>query len=364
MRTLRAGLLVLLLQLAAPWAIALNVAFVNPGRSNEAFWLASSQAMQSAADSLGIRLEVLYAEREPKRALEIAQEIAQRPAAKRPDYVILVNEKGTLVESAQALGAAGIKTFAAYSGLLPQERAQWAPRKGLPLLLGSLEPRARDAGYLTARALIQQGLAEKRLAADGKLHMLALAGDRSTPVSIQRNEGLRQALAENPQVELKEQAFGDWRRDLAKEKTQGLLQRYPEAQLLWAASDLMAFGALEALESRERKPGRDMLVSAINTSTEAMQARIDGRFAALAGGHFMTGAWALVMIYDHAQGRDFSDEGLELERPMFMLFSKPEATRFLSRFEGGIGKLDFRPYSKHLNLRLKQYQFGPGALLK
>lgn len=374
MRTLRAALLLLLLQLQLPWASALSVTFVNPGRSDEAFWVAATQATQAAADSLGVKLETLYAEREPKRTLAIAQQIAQRPSALRPDYVILVNEKGTLVESAQTLGAAGIKTFAAYSGLLPQERSHWAPRKGLPLLLGSLEPRGHDAGYLTARALIQQGLAENRLAANGRLQMLAIAGDRSTPTSIQRNEGLRRALAEQPRVELKEQAFGDWSRDLAKEKMQALLLRFPEAQLLWTASDQMAFGAIEALEAHGRKPGRDLLVSSINTSAAALQARIDGQFSALAGGHFMTGAWAMVMIYDHAHGRDFAEEGLEQESSMFILFNPAQAAHFLSRFGQGLGqgqgrgagiaKLDFRPYSKHLNPKLKRYTFSLDALLK
>ncbi|MEJ6006873.1 ABC transporter substrate-binding protein [Paucibacter sp. AS339] len=368
MRMLRAALLLLLLPCMAPWANALNVALINPGRSNEAFWVSASQATQAAADSLGVKLEVLYAEREPARALLIAQQIAQRPSGQRPDYVILVNEKGTLVESAQTLGAAGIKTFAAYSALLPQERAQWAPRKGLPLLIGSLEPRGRDAGYLTARALIQQALAEKRLPSGGRLQMLAIAGDRSTPGSIQRNEGLRQAVAEFPQVELKQAAFADWRRDQARDKMHALSQRHPNAQLLWTASDQMAFGAIDAMEAQGRKPGRDLLLSSINTSTEALQARMDGRFSALAGGHFMTGAWALVMIYDHAHGRDFSDEGLEQVRPMFMLFSPAQAAQFLSRFGQGqspdLSKLDFRPYSKHLNPQLKRYSFGIDAWLK
>lgn len=319
--------------------------------------------MQAAARSLGMELEVLYAERDPKRTLALAQEIARRAPGRRPDYVILVNEKGTLVDSAQALGTAGIRSFAAYSGLLPQERNNWSPRVGLPLLLGSLEPRARDAGYLTARALIELGLQNPHYRRQGMLQFLALAGDRSTPTSIQRNEGMRQAVAEFPQVVLREQVLGDWRRDLARDKVSGLLQRHPDATLLWAASDLMAFGAMDAMEARALKPGQDMLVSAINTSGEAMQARLEGRLSALAGGHFMAGAWAMVMLYDHHRGRDFIDEGLELERPMFMLFDKQQATRFLARFHSGI-RLDFRPYSKALNPQIKRYQFGLEALLK
>ena len=57
-----------------------------------------------------------------------------------------------------------------------------------------------------------------------------------------------------------------------------------------------------------------------------------GRLTALAGGHFIAGAWTLIMIYDyHELGRDFADEGLELERPMFTEFTPLLADRYLQR---------------------------------
>ncbi len=351
-----AGLLLVHATLAQASA---TIAFINPGKPDEPFWLGASQAMQAAARSLDLQLEVLYAERDPARALQLGREIAARP--RRPDYVVLVNEKGTLVENARVLGAAGIKTFAAFSGLLPQERERWAPRKGLPLLLGSLEPQALDAGYLTAQALIKQALATRQ--GQGRLQMLAISGDRSTPVSIQRNEGLRRALAEQPEVELVQQSFADWRRDLAAETMAGMLTRHPQARLLWTGSDLMALGAIDAIEAAGQSPVRDWRIASINTSKAALQAVADGRLKALAGGHFLAGAWALVLLYDHQHGRDFADEGLTLERPMFMLFDRASAQRMLARFGDAMPALDLRPYSKALNPGLKRYRFDIAALL-
>jgi len=345
--------LILWLLLSSLSCHALRVAFINPGRNDEVYWMTASQAMQAAANSLSIGLELRYAQRDPTRSLAIARELAARPAEQRPDYVILVNEKNTLVANAELLGAAGIKSFAAFSGLLPQQRAPWAPRRGLPLLLGSLEPDSQQAGYLTAKALIERGLQEQRQGADGRLHLLALAGDRSTPTSIGRNEGMRQAVAEQAGVVLDQQVFADWRRDLAAAQMQGLLQRHPEASLVWSGNDQMAFGAMEAARAAKRS----LLFAAVNTSKEALQALQDGRLAALAGGHFLAGAWALVMLYDHHQGHDFADEGLEQVRPMFMLFDKSQARRLLARFGQGVPKLDFRPYSKALNPGLKRYRF-------
>ncbi|HLO95511.1 MAG TPA: ABC transporter substrate-binding protein, partial [Burkholderiaceae bacterium] len=304
---MRALLLLFVCSLLALAAQAQRVAFINPGKHDETYWVTAGEAMQQAARSLGQTFEQQFAERDPQRSLQIARELAARPAAQRPDYVVLANEKGTLVESSRILAGAGIRSFAAFSGLLPQERQSWAPREGLPLLIGSLEPQAEDAGYLTARALIEQGRRLRLQAADGKLHLLALSGDRSTPVSIARTEGMRRAVAEHPDVVLDRVAFGDWRRDLAAELAGEMLATYPEARLLWAGSDQMAFGAMQAARSRQLEPGRQLLFSAINTSAEAMQARIRGELSALAGGHFLCGAWALVMIHDYHQGRDFKD---------------------------------------------------------
>jgi len=337
------------------------VAFINPGHADEAFWRSASQAMEAAASSLGMKLEIQYAERQPERSLALSRELAARPPALRPDYVILSNDKGVLVECAQNLAAVGIKSFAAFSGLLPQEQARFSPRRGLPLLMGSLEPRAQDAGYLSAKALIEQGLTRKLHGADGRLQLLAIAGDRSTPSSIQRNQGLRQALAEHPQVSLLAQTFADWRREQARDRMEMALKRGPAPQLVWAGSDLMAFGAMEAAEAQGLQPGRELLFGAINTSDEAMQALIDGRLSALAGGHFLTGAFALVLLHDLHRGHDFADEGLTLERTMFMRFDRIAAQRFLAR--PSLSGLDFRRYSKVHKPQLRRYQFSPQGLL-
>jgi ABC-type sugar transport system substrate-binding protein len=346
-------------------AVAVTVAFVNPGKKDEIYWLTATQAMQSAADSLGMQLEVFYAERDHLRQVDIVRMLAERPARQRPDYVVIGNEKRMGGAQLKIATDAGIKVFFAYSTILPEDRAEFGgPREKYKLWVGSLLPRAEDAGYLTAKALIARGLREKRLGADGKLHLLAIAGDRSTESSLLRNAGMERAVKEQPLAVIDQTVYADWRRDLAEEKAQELFVRYPAVQLVWAGNDLMAFGAMQALEKKGGQPGRDKLFSGVNTSAEAMHDIIGGRMEALAGGHFMCGAWALVMLYDHAHGRDFAGEGLELVQPMFSLFDPPLARRFLDRFKDGVPTMDFRHYSKVLNPRLKRYDFSFAQLLK
>ena len=346
-------------------AAAQSVAFINPGKSDEIYWVTATQGMQAAAVSLGMRLEVRYAEREHLRTLEIAKEIASRPAGVRPQYAVITNDYAVAGELLKILDAGGVKTFLAYSSIPPGERQEVGePRMRFKGWLGSLEPRAADAGYLTARALIARGRQAKAYGRDGKLHMIAIAGDRSTPSSIKRNEGMHRAVAESRDVVLEQEVYAAWRRDKAAEQSEWLYQRYPEARLVWSGNDLMAFGAMQSWEKLGGKPGVDAWFSGVNTSKEALDAIKTGRLTSLAGGHFITGAWALVMLYDYHRGRDFRNEGLELERPMFAQFDAKLADRYLARFGNGIHGVDFRRYSKAFNPKLVRYEFGFAQLLR
>jgi ABC-type sugar transport system substrate-binding protein len=351
--------------LYASGAAAQSVAFINPGKSEEVYWVTATQSMQAAAKSLGMAFEVQYAQREPLKTLEIARELVARPAGKRPEYIVITDDYAVADQLLKIIDDAGVKTFLAYSSIPVDQRGNTgSPRGKYKGWLGSLEPRAEDAGYMTARALIDRGKREKALGADGKLHMLAIAGDRSTPSSINRNQGMRRAISEDARVVLKEEVYAAWSRELGSQQAESLYRRYPDAKLVWAGNDLMAFGAMTAWGSRGGKPGLDAWFSGINTSTEALEAIKSGRLTALAGGHFITGAWALVMIYDYHHGHDFADEGFELRRPMFAEFTPQLADRYLERFSGGFDGVDFQRYSKVRNPKLKRYNFGFSQLLE
>lgn len=346
-------------------ARAQSVAFINPGKSNELYWVTATLAMQAAAQSLGMRFEVQYAEREPLKTFDIAREMVARDVDKRPEYIVITDDSAVADQLLKIIDAAGVKSFLAYSSIpMGQRGGVGAPRTKYIGWLGSLEPVAEDAGYLTARALIERGKREKAFGPDGKLHMIAIAGDRTTASSIKRNEGMRRAVAEDPVVVLDHEVYASWTRESAFEQASRLYRRYPDVRLVWAGNDLMAFGAMAAWDKRGGKPGVDAWFSGINTSTEALEAIKSGRLTSLAGGHFITGAWALVMIHDYHRGRDFADEGLELQRLMFAEFTPQLAERYIERFSGGFDGVNFSRYSKVKNPQLKCYNFGFSQLLE
>ena len=357
---------------AAAWAAicmpatAQSVVFINPGKATETFWASASDAMHRAAQSLGMQLRVIYAERDRLEPIAIAQRLAQLPPPQRPQYVVFSNDYSVAPGVLRALEGSGIQAFLAYSAIQPELRDQvGVPRGRYPFWLGSLEPRAQDAGYLTAKALIEAARKRPVLkAADGKFHLLAIAGDRSTASSIARNQGLHRAVQEAPDTVLLQEVYGEWRRDKARLQAQELFRRYPEARLVWSGNDEMALGAMQAWQIQGGKPGKDALFSGINTSAQAFEALRQQELSALAGGHFLAGAWALVLLFDYHHGVDFSSEGLELVYPMFKLFGTSSSLRFEKSFGTGQHTLDFKPFSKYHHPALRRYDFDLDQLLR
>jgi ABC-type sugar transport system substrate-binding protein len=360
------GIALSLLAPLAPRAHAadFSVVFINPGRSDEPYWRSATRFMQPAAQQLDIDLEVLYAERDHLKMIELMKQVALR--AKKPDYVILVNEKLAGGEMLKLAERTGIKALFAFSTLEGEQLIEFGPpRKKYSHWLGSITPNAYDAGRLTADELVRQALKNHVVADDGKIHIAAIAGDKATPTGTQRLEGALEVLTKHPSVVFEQTVFGNWERARAKEQAQGLMLRYPKINAFWVASDLMAYGAIEAAEAAGRTAGKDILFSAINNSPEVLQARIKGRISSLAGGHFTAGAWALVMLYDYHHGKDFQPLGLELRVPLFSLLDADLAERFLTRFgDENFSSVDFRRFARHLHPQLRQYEFSLPAALK
>jgi ABC-type xylose transport system substrate-binding protein len=112
-------------------AHAQSVAFINPGKSDEIYWVTATQAMQAVAHSLGMVFEVQYAEREPPKTFAIAREMVSRATGKRPKYVVITDDSAVADQLVKIIDSAGVKSFLAYSSrdeLLLSEASRWARR--------------------------------------------------------------------------------------------------------------------------------------------------------------------------------------------------------------------------------------------
>ncbi len=334
-----------------------SVVFLNPGYSNEPFWVGYSEFMQAAADDLGIRLRVVYGERDPKILLRRARDVLASPEV--PDYLVFVNEMYTGPELLRLFAESPIKLFSLHSTLTSaQQRIVGGTREHYRNWIGSLVPNDEEAGYLMAKALID------------KLHgqsgaMLAFSGVRNTPSATLRQQGMQRALAEHPEIKLQQLMYGEWSRQRAYEQARVLLPRYADVSLVWSANDEMAFGAMRAAQELERQPGKDLHFSALNNSEEVFRARVEGQLCVLVGGHFTLGGWAMVLLHDYHAGQDFAGRGgKDRVAPLFRLIDAGQAKRLSKRLKVPDYGLDFRQYSAVYRPGMKGYRFSISALLQ
>ena len=170
-----------------------------------------------------------------------------------------------------------------------------------PSWIGSVIPDNHTAGKRMAAQLI-------KVAREGspteQLHGLALIGDTRTPASIARNTGMLAGFSQDQNVHIDRILEARWNTRDAEHLTAQYLKWVSRSSgqndLIWAANDAMAEGAILALESASLTPGVDVLVAGLNWSPEGISMVKDQRMLLTDGGHFMAGAWAMVMARDHA----------------------------------------------------------------
>ncbi|UVK96784.1 ABC transporter substrate-binding protein [Pseudomonas sp. B21-048] len=343
-----------------PGAQAASVLFLNPGNSQETFWVSYSQFMQTAAKDLGMDLRIRYSERNAETTLKQAREALQGPD--RPDYLVFVNELYVAPEILRLARGSGVKLFMVNNGLTPdQNRLLGAQPDKYPDWLGSLVPNNEEGGYLMLKELIRL---HRPVAPGQVIDLVAFSGLKLTPASQLREKGMMRALAEHPEVRLRQVVYGGWSRQRAYEQARLLFKRYPQTSLVWSANDEMAFGAMQAYAEMGGQPGKDVLFSAVNNSPGALQALLDGLLSVLLGGHFTLGGWALVQLHDYDQGVDVSQYGgRDRQIPLLQLIDRAQAKRLLALSTTQDYGVDFQKLSAKGRPTSYRYPFSLQTLM-
>ena len=115
-----------------------------------------------------------------------------------------------------------------------------------------------QGGYLSAKALIAH--------VKKPTQVVILEGIREAANANQRKEGALKAFSENPNVQVVGSETAHWKIDEGYAVTKALLLQHPQAELIFAANDMMALGSLQYLKeaglSHVRVAGYDDLEEA------------------------------------------------------------------------------------------------------
>lgn len=293
----------------------LSVVFVNPGKTGEIFWELMDHSMRAAARQLDIEVETLWAQRNYRHMQELGLDVVNRTT--KPDYLVLVNEENAALPIMQAADRAGVKTMLLTNTLTGRALQEFGgPQEKLKTWIASLVPDLEEAGARMARALISVARARELRSSDGKIHLLALGGDDSTPTSIARTNGLMRVAGENSDVIIDRLLFANWNETEAERLTDNFLQWAQRRDIniagVWAANDPMAFGAMNAAKRVGYVPGKDLIVVGLNWSPNALRKVLDGQMLLTDGGHFLSGALSMLLVRDDADGCEFAAGGRAL----------------------------------------------------
>ena len=236
---------------------------------NSPFFIELEAGARQAADSLGIELVVQAPDREidVERQMQIIENLLQTGID-----VLTLTPSGSreivsaIVEANQAGVPVVIVDTRADAQALAEAEATIATFIGSDNVDGG-----RIAGRFVAEALGGQG------------RVAVVEGIPGHETGDSRLRGFREVIAEHPGISIVASQTANWERDQAFNVTQNMLQSHSDLQAIFAANDMMALGAVEAIAAAGRTG--DVLVVGFDALDEARQAIREGRLAATIAQH-------------------------------------------------------------------------------
>jgi ribose transport system substrate-binding protein len=202
---------------------------------NHPFFVDMRRGAQEAADRLGVTLQVQAAEREidVEKQMQIVENMIQT--------------------GIQALVITPSGSREIVSALVKAKNAK------VPIIIVDTRVDAKaaaDAGVKTETFVGSDNYAGGKLAGEylvkvtgGKAHVGILEGIPGHETGDSRMRGFRDAVKDAPGVTIVASQPANWERDQGFNVFQNMLQAHPDIDSVFACSDLMALGAIEAIRS-------------------------------------------------------------------------------------------------------------------
>jgi len=340
----------------------LHFALFSPRAKQDPFWGPLEDFTLQASKQLNVKITVFNSNNSKREMLKF---ISQAKAL-NVDAVIFANIGKIalpLMKSAEQLKLPVLLFNSDFIG--ENKKIAGQPQQKFKYWIASLMPDDEHAGYLLGKYLIEQARERKLSLENGKVQIIAINGSIADTPSHHRFLGLQRAIKEDGNSELVQSLHAFWLQETAAYKALHLSKRYPNVKVYWTASDLMAIGVEQALTGRGLVQGKDYLTGGVDWSIGGLNAVKQGKISTSVGGHFMDGAWALIMLYDHFNGERLDGQELYLYHSPMSLISSTEIDILLPYLNSHKwDKINFQLRSKVFNKDLKQYDFSPTSILQ
>ena len=202
---------------------------------NNQFFIDMEAGAKAAADSLGIELIVQAPEREidVERQMQIVENLIQRNVKV---LLLVPNGSKEIVPAVVKANAATIPVVVVDTRV--DAATLTADGGRVTTFIGSDN---EDGGRMAGVFLIER--------LGGKAKVAVLEGVPGHETADARLRGFRKALAASPTMQIVASQPANMERDQAFNVTQNILQAHPDITALFACNDVMALGALEAIQA-------------------------------------------------------------------------------------------------------------------
>ena len=321
------------------------------------FWELFEDVMRDVAQDLDIELKSIHAKDDTIKVVQNAMEIASSPD--KPDVVFVQVASTSGPQILDIFQAQDIDVVFVNSGMPAwQEEKVGKPLENYENYIGQMLPNDFQNGRKVAEVIYNKAL-QKNLDIDDEVSALAIAGSQDTRPSDERVRGLKSYVQENLEFDVIAIGQGLWTFETSQKASARLLTRYANVNAVWAVNDETALGVVAAAKEHGLEPGKDFVIGSIDWLPEALELIRKGEIDFSLGGHFMDGAWALIMAYD------FKNSGIREKENAFNADSNMQIidAENVDMMGAKLEKkdwqeIDFKKLTKTHNPEIKQYNFN------
>ncbi|MFT2090522.1 ABC transporter substrate-binding protein [Paraglaciecola sp. 2405UD69-4] len=288
-------LISVLIMLVSQQVYATTITMVIPDKQGWVFWELVNQVSEAVAKSLDVELKIVTGGEDRFATLAIIEKITSSKT--KPDYLIFRPFNGNAITIFDKIEASGIKFVTLESVVYGDEALTiQRPKQKYKHWIGEVAFDNVKGGKLLLDTLIKEHHANTP---ERPASIIGLGGDFA---SLSTSRHL--VLTELEQLNDKRlnQIFPTyWDPTYITDNFALMMNRYPDANVFWCASDELALEVLKQSQLLFKKP---KVIGGFDWLPEVLETIKTGQLTASMGGHFLMGAIAITNIVDYEHGID------------------------------------------------------------
>ncbi len=232
------------------------IGFSQP-HNTSAWRVIQTESVMTALEDAGYKVIYTDAQNNTQKQVSDVEDIL----AQNPDYLLLApREEDGLVPALEAAKMAGVPV------ILLDRKVKGEAGVDYLTFVGS--------DYVQAGKTVAEWIVEET---GGKCNIVEIAGTPGATSTVERADGFRQGLKDHPEAVILASQVGDNKRVEAQKVMENMLQAYGDKiDVVFAQSDEMAFGAIQAMKTQGYKPGEDIKITTVDGTQQALESIISG----------------------------------------------------------------------------------------